>query len=262
MKSSPGGPQVRPIRCREELEQALALVHDNYVRLGYMAADPSGMRISRYHAHPRTQTFATLVDGHVVATVAMFHDSPLGLPGDAIFRDNLDALRQDRRHLIEVGMLADRRHALKRRSAALLEMMRLVFWAAREEGVDDILATVNPRHERFYRRTLAFAPVGDVRDHPAVGGAPAVLLRLELKGLGPERARRPEVGEMFFTPPQEDTGHPPYRMRREDLRRLFVEQSAVFASLPPANREAVEACYPGLDIEEMLRQSPVPTQGA
>lgn len=45
----------------------------------------------------------------------------------------------------------------------------------------DIVITVNPKHQEFYRRRLLFKKIGSERKHPKVNGAPAVLLSLPLE---------------------------------------------------------------------------------
>ena len=41
---------------REELEACFALLHDAYVSSGFMKPDPSGLRVTLYHALPTTTT--------------------------------------------------------------------------------------------------------------------------------------------------------------------------------------------------------------
>ena len=41
---------------KEELEACFSLLHDAYVESGFMKPDPSGMRLSIYHALPTTTT--------------------------------------------------------------------------------------------------------------------------------------------------------------------------------------------------------------
>ena len=44
---------------REELEACFKLLHDAYVSSGFMTPDPSGMRVTIYHALPTTTTGTT-----------------------------------------------------------------------------------------------------------------------------------------------------------------------------------------------------------
>src|SRR6478609_8379282 len=55
---------------REELEACFRLLHDAYVSSGFMKPDPSGMRLTIYHALPTTTTLCAKYDGRVVGTIS------------------------------------------------------------------------------------------------------------------------------------------------------------------------------------------------
>ena len=50
---------------QEELEACFKLLHDAYVSSGFMKPDPSGMRVTVYHALPTTTTLCAKFDGEV-----------------------------------------------------------------------------------------------------------------------------------------------------------------------------------------------------
>ncbi len=52
---------------RTELEECFSLLHDAYVESGFMKPDPSGMRVTIYHALPTTTTLCAKYDGQVVS---------------------------------------------------------------------------------------------------------------------------------------------------------------------------------------------------
>jgi len=51
---------------KEELEACFQLLHDAYVGSGFMKPDPSGLRVTIYHALPTTTTLCAKFDGEVV----------------------------------------------------------------------------------------------------------------------------------------------------------------------------------------------------
>src|SRR4051812_47898418 len=51
---------------KEELEACFTLLHEAYVTSGFMRPDPSGMRVTIYHALPTTTTLCAKFDGEVV----------------------------------------------------------------------------------------------------------------------------------------------------------------------------------------------------
>ncbi|MCK6471756.1 MAG: GNAT family N-acetyltransferase [Planctomycetes bacterium] len=170
-------------------DAAYRLAWEVYRQKGY-AADAAARRlVDAYDARPETCTLlGEDTAGAPAGTVTLVFDAPAGLPCDAIFHEELSALRTRRRRLVEVSRLAiaDRfRHA-----RALLErMINLIMLHTRcTQGYDDFVIEVNPRHAGFYRRFLGFEVLGAERPCPRVGGAPAVLLGLDLAVF--ERAMR------------------------------------------------------------------------
>jgi len=249
---------VRPVRSREELERALMLVHDSYVRCGYMQPHPSGLRISPFFALKTTRTFVALLADEVVATVSLFGDSAMLLPADAIFAPELAALRARGGRTAEVGMLADRRKAMGRSMVAVLQMMKQVFWTALADRIDDLVITVNPKHAAFYRRLLCFELVAPARGYPAVGNAPAELLKVNFPSLQPQRAEDPKIRAMFLTPLRPEEQLAPYRMTPEDLAYFFVYRTGLLWHLNRRQVEAIEQHHPGLKIAGLLHAAEPP----
>ena len=60
-----------------ELEACFALLHDAYVGSGFMTPDPSGMRVTPYHALPTTTTLCARFDGEVVGTLSIIREGVL-----------------------------------------------------------------------------------------------------------------------------------------------------------------------------------------
>jgi len=65
---------------RDELEACFTLLHDAYVDSGFMQPDPSGMRVTIYHALPTTTTLCAKWDGEVVGTISLIRESAFGFP--------------------------------------------------------------------------------------------------------------------------------------------------------------------------------------
>jgi len=243
----------RLIRNRNELESALRLVHENYVRCGYMKPQPSGLRINIHYALPTTQCFIAVVHEEIFATVSLFLDSSLGLPVNELYPDKLAELRLAGRNIAEVGMLADRRRPQKRSFATLLRLMKRVFWSALEQDLDDLLITINPKHAEFYQRMLCFESFGPQRSYPSVGGAPATLLRANLADLDPNSARDPNIRKLFLTPLSDaEQQSEVYRLNRNDLRYFFLERSSLFRHLTPDEVRAIEEHHPDLDVAKCV----------
>ena len=164
--------------CRT-LEQAFRLQHDRYAAQGYMDAHPSGWRLSLHNALPATRVFVARSGGRVVGTMTLIADSPLGLPMDEIYADELRRLRDAGRNLAEVSALAIDPEYQSSGVPILLRLIRmLVIHAAQTES--DLCIAVNPHHAAFYRKALHFQDIGALKQYGKVNGAPAIALRLDL----------------------------------------------------------------------------------
>lgn len=166
---------------RQTRERAYALAYDIYKECGYVPKGSRDLCVFDFDAQP--DTFTLLVEdsnGRDVATVTLVFDSPIGLPCDEIFAFELMPLRAGGRHLVEVTRLAMVRE-LACSKHLLLQLFNLIYiYAAHIKFRSDFVIEVNPRHLAFYMRLLRFEQLGPERPCMRVGGAPAVLLRLNL----------------------------------------------------------------------------------
>ena len=188
------------------IDQALRLVHDQYVARGYMTPHPSGQRLSPHYTLSATRVFVATIGPQVVATVTLIEDSPLGLPMDEIYQEDLDRFRAQRCRLAEASALAAHPRYRGLGLPLLLPLMRvLVIYAADLAALDVLSITVNPRHVEFYRR-LTFEIVGEPKPYGRVNGAPAVALCLHLERVREIAAavrirerQRDDLASVFFT---------------------------------------------------------------
>ena len=84
---------IRPALSRAELESAYELVYQNYRPRDYMSPHPSCLRLTIFNAFPTTLTFVGVIYGEVIATVSLIPDTPIGLPMDEIYHDEVQLLR-------------------------------------------------------------------------------------------------------------------------------------------------------------------------
>lgn len=205
-----------------ELDGAFRLVHDQYVARGYMRAQPGGRRTTLHHALPETRVFVARADGRVVATVSLVPDSILGMPCDALYPDEVQALRARGRRLAEVSSLAVADGATGGGIEVVRALVQLVaVYASRLARIDDLCITVNPRHARFYEALLRFVRFGPVRRYEAVNGAPAIGLRLDLAtalASTPDAADVPFAAHLF-TPAEIARVLPLLRRQERRLKR-------------------------------------------
>lgn len=123
---------------------------------------------------PHLFTFVAYDEGKLVGTVSIRFDSEKGLSADDLYKDEIDVLRKADCKVCEFTRLAvDELTVSKPVLAGLFHTAYL--FAAAVHGYNFSVIEVNPRHVGFYRRALAFEPIGAERMNKRVN-APAVLL--------------------------------------------------------------------------------------
>ncbi|MCU7369793.1 GNAT family N-acetyltransferase [Paucibacter sp. O1-1] len=96
--------QLKIAETREELEDCFKILHDAYVASGFMKPEPSGMRITPYHALPTTTTLCAKYDGRVVGTISMIREGVFGFPLQSVF--DLEHVRAQGGQIAEISALA------------------------------------------------------------------------------------------------------------------------------------------------------------
>lgn len=193
------GTSFRMARGREELHAAMRLVHDSYVRLGFIRPNRHGLHVIPYHVLPTTDVLVAVRRGEVVATASVVMDSPHGLPLECVFQEEVEAFRLRGFRIAEVSCLADKRDNDSGNASCLFRLMALVAQRSGRAGVNLHMIVVHPRHARFYEHFLGFIKIGKEKPYEKVAGSPAVLLAGEIERL-PEynpRAYQRLCGESF-----------------------------------------------------------------
>src|SRR5690606_13047267 len=150
-------------------------------------------------------------------------DSSRGLPLDRCYGQELNALRRERRSLLEVGLFADRREQVNRSLDSLLELMRYAFYFGVHTNTDDLMIGVHPRHAPFYVRRIGFEVAGPEKAYATVRDHPAVLLRLDLKD-AQQRARTPRGLRYFLDRPlPPDAFDQRYRLGSRDAMAMLPQ---------------------------------------
>lgn len=142
---------------RDELEQAFRVLHDAYVGQGYMQPDPSGMRVTKYHALPTTTILIAkeITTGTVVGTVSIVRNTDMGLPLDSIFP--MEEMKKKYNHLGEVSSLAIRVDYRQQPDQMLWPLLRYFYTYLRNVmRVDAYVIGVHPSWHDLYTGILGF----------------------------------------------------------------------------------------------------------
>jgi hypothetical protein len=188
-----------------------------------MHPHPTGRRVLIYNALPSTKVFVAKDGTRVVGTVTLVQDSPIGLPMDQVYREELAALRARARRLGEASTLTVDPDYRDAGVAILMRLFRmLTLYAAKIARLHDYGLVIHPHHARFYRTCFPLRPIGPRKAYPRLNGAPVLGFRLDL-GLMRALIRVAQAGlafgrrhEFFFGPEQ---SRPVLARLRRDLPR-------------------------------------------
>lgn len=171
-------PALKIIDEHDEYFRNFRLVYNEYRDAGYTPSHPSRMLYNIWSLLPSTSIFVFKSFQNIISTVSLIPDSDLfGLPIDAVFKPEVDELRQQGKKVAEIGALATTR--MRRWSNVVILLFKALFYYAGLCKIDEVVVMVNPKHVRFYTSMFLFEPFGEAREYEKVG-APAVPLRLDM----------------------------------------------------------------------------------
>ena len=170
---------------------AYELIYRLYREKGYANPNDSRMWLSLYNLLPDTTTLVVLREDKVVGTLTVVFDSSLGLPGDKLYKEEIDVLRKTGRKPAEIISLGVADKGRRSSRDILIKLFNYVYLVSKHlKDATDFVITVNPHHAAYYHKTMFFEEWGHERTYEKLGGAPAVLLRLNLEI--PDRLRIPD----------------------------------------------------------------------
>lgn len=149
------------------------LVKEAYSRLGYLGTEPCSHRLDA-----DSVTLHAIQHERTIGTLTVNFDSPPGLQAEALYPEEISALRRQ-------GQVCEFTRLAMDRSIAGKEVLCGLFYMAyayshRIKQINNLVIEVNPHHEAFYARMLGFRRSGPERLCPRVS-APAVLMSLDLR---------------------------------------------------------------------------------
>ncbi len=202
---------------RDERREAFRLLHDSYTRSGLIQRNPHGLRVTPYHLLNTTEVFVAELRDEVICTLSLVMDGELGVPMEVIYPELIAERRTGGIRFAEVSALADRRADVQRFFPVFLKVIQVMLPFALEQGMQQVLIAVHPRHARLYQRFFKLEPIGDVREYPQVRNHPAVALCLDFARL---KQVHPEVYRNLFCKPIPPGALQPSPMSSDELAYL------------------------------------------
>jgi ribosomal protein S18 acetylase RimI-like enzyme len=181
------GARITRAATLEDLRSAYKLVHSVYLGTGYIPPERGDIRLRIFETSSETATFVAKHEGRVVGVISVIRDSEYGLPSDASFRPELDALRAQDKYLSEVtNQVVD---PAFRETGLPTALIRCAVGHGIEAGFDEGIAAVSPSHNSFYEM-LGFRLIGTERSYSQKVHDPVVLLSMDV-----DYYRRPFAGD-------------------------------------------------------------------
>jgi len=236
-------------------QKAYELIHYLYAKKGFARVKDPGVWLSIYDALPDTTTFVVEDDqGCVEGAITAVFDSPIGLPADELYQEEIDVVRNSGAKICEIVSLGTKntdKNTLKI-LACLFYCVWLLAWRIRK--ATDFVVTVNPSHKKFYCRKLLFKEIGPQRNYAKVNGAPSVLLNVPLWLYGrPENKHR--IFPIYMTNQSniealnlikniENTLSP---ISDEEFYTFFIEKTDIWGKCSQQQKDFIKKIYPVSD---------------
>ncbi len=259
----------RVARSRREIEKAFSLVYKEYASRGYIPKHyKSNLRISLYNAVPSTITFVAVEGKKVVATVTLIPDSPLGIPMDKIYKDEVDGLRKRGFKVAEVSQLSIDSKLFPKSWFSMFNFGKLIFvfklfkavldYALYVAKLDELCIAVNPAHQYLYK-FLFFEDLGKLKYYGSVNKAPAIAkhLNINIDMLG-SKVKRQRIGlYKIFLGGQTDLKFfkNKFTFKPLDLKYFFIQKSDCFQKASRQQLAYIKSCYPEKEIKKIFNKN-------
>jgi hypothetical protein len=228
-----------------------------------MVPDPSGLRVTPYHALPATAILCAKVDGRVAGTVSVIGDNPFGLPLQRII--DLSSVRARRGEIAEVSGLAIHPDYRRSGGGVLFALMKLVYeYSTRLLGARHLVIAVHPRHFDLFEALLCFRRLSGrvVPRYAFANGAPAMGGTLDLRH-APELLHKLYAGHpaacnlhrFLFETPQPGLNLPATRRRPltpEQVDEFCNRRAGTFAGLSARRRALLRLVLNAPDYADVL----------
>lgn len=165
---------LKQAETESEIKQALTLVHDSYVKLGYMDENKHRMRFSKFLVLPTTVILIAKWKEEVIGTISIVSDSAFGLPSDPVWATH--KFRERGELIAEISALCIKKNFNFRRGRLLMALCKTMYdYCNQILKLDTIVASTTSEVESFYTDILLFEQLQENRGeaHHMVKGNPS-----------------------------------------------------------------------------------------
>ena len=237
-------------------QKAYELLYNLYAKKGFTQKKDPGLWLSIFDALPDSTTFvAQDAQGCIEGALTVVFDSPIGLPADELYQEEIDAVRNSGRPICEFVSLGIRDTAKSpfKILACLFYCAYVLAWRKKKSSA--LIITVNPQHEDFYCRKVLFEKIGPERNFAKVNGAPSVLLNGPLAVYN--RLKHKQRIFPFFMINYSDQEEIEIAniietmvrpMSNEEFYTFFIDKTDTWERALPHQKEFIKKAYPAHEI--------------
>lgn len=256
--------ETRVAQTRDELERSYKLVYQQYLKKGYTHRSKSQMRISLHNAMPKTTTFISKVQDIILATATLIPDSPMELPMEDTYRQELKELRAGGKKTCEISMFSINPIVFEKKSPLLFHKRKLFFifplfrllfdYAKYFLNADYICIAIHPTQDKMYN-FLPFKTFGKVKKHIHANNALSIAKYLDLSPDKEHKTITKIRGNKIFL----SHSSYPYQFENkfkfipQDLRYFFTEKTNLFKNATFNQIKYLAEQYPYYDFSLIVR---------
>ncbi len=259
-----GNIEYRVARSRKELESSYSLVYKEYLKRGYIKESFSKLELSIYNALPQTTTFVAVLDKEMFCTATLIVDSPLKLPMDELYHQELNQLRNQDKKLCEISMLTCDTELFKEGVSVKLNSKKLFFifhllkvvydYVLEKLRLDCICIAINPKHKLTYD-FLLFKDMGEFKIYNNINGTPILGKYLDLHTIEEEcKSGGREILSKMFSQRKTDSDKftRKFEFDLNTLQYFFVEKNDIFRKASIPQIDYIKQCYPGYNFLQIM----------
>ncbi|VAX35407.1 hypothetical protein MNBD_UNCLBAC01-831 [hydrothermal vent metagenome] len=253
----------RVARTRQELELAYELVYKEYFKKGYINEDSFKLRLSIHNILPQATTFIAKVENSVVATATVIPNSPLGLPIDDMYTEEISLFRKHNKKFCEVIMLASNTELFRDGTSMMLNAKKMFFifflfkrifdYAKNYLKLDYIFISVTPKHGLTYDY-LHFTDIGPVKSYASINGTSGVGKCLKISSAEKDiQKEKSGLHKMFFskkTDPEKFENKTILSL--QDIKDIFIDKTNILPQATEEQLNYIKQCYPTYDFSEII----------
>jgi hypothetical protein len=237
-------------------QKAYELVQNLYSKKGFTRKKDPDLWLSIFDALPETTTFvAQNAQGRIEGALTVVFDSPIGLPADELYQEEINLLRDSGEQICEFVSLGVRNDAKSpfKILACLFYCAYVLAWHEKKSSA--LVITVNPQHEDFYCRKILFEKIGPERKYAKVNGAPSVLLNVPLM-IYSSLKHKQRIFPFFMInySDQKELEAAKYiknmvqPISNQEFYTFFIEKTDIWEKALPRQKEFIKSAYPAHEI--------------